>query len=200
VITEACNILDSLFREISPSTVTITGKPKDRERLDITDYADLYAGRYTLPATKSVIFVSPPQYLVPFKAWESITAGGAYAPLSWWTTHNKLKHDRIGHILDKSTLRNTVDAICGLHQVIAKLPELARATLRHSWLQTSDLDPEFVIKVREGARQAVGVTFIVQSKLFALPVGQEPFPDDIQALQPHAYGKSRLSTFFGKWR
>jgi hypothetical protein len=102
--------------------------------------------------------------------------------------------------LDKSTLRNTVDALCGLHQVIAKLPELARATLRHNWLQTSDMNPEFVIKARKGAPQGAGITFIVQSKLFALPVGREHFPDDIQALQPHAYGKSGLSTFFGKWR
>lgn len=200
VITEACDILDSLLREVSPQTVSINGQTKNQDKLTITDYAHLYAARYNLPATKSLLFMSPPQYLIPFQSWGAIASGGPYTPPPWWTAHTKLKHERISHILNQSTLCNTVEALCGLHQVIAKRPELIQAVLRHGWLQLGGWNPEVVIEDLHQNRQRLTHTFLVETKLFAVPVGPEPFPDNIQDLHPGLYVSSeRLVRFFGKW-
>jgi hypothetical protein len=197
VITESCSILDSLFYEATPQTVTIDDTVKNRDDLHIDDYAKLYAGSLKLPTTKSVAMVSPPVYLIPFKEWESIAAGGHYIPTPWWSAYTKLKHTRIGN-LEKATLRNAVDALSGLHQVIARLPSLARAILRHEWLQLGGYNPEIVLAALEGASQLTD-TYLVESKLFAVPVGPESFPDNIAALRPLYYKcSSRFFRFFGR--
>ena len=67
VVTETCHILDSLLREVSNPKETIKGKTKKKEELDVRDYAELYAKRFNLSATKSLMFVSPPQYVIPFR-------------------------------------------------------------------------------------------------------------------------------------
>jgi hypothetical protein len=82
VVTETCHILDSLFREVSNLKETIKGEMKARDKLDVTDYAELYAKRLNLPATKSLMFVSPPRYVIPFEKWEPLTMGGKYKALT----------------------------------------------------------------------------------------------------------------------
>jgi hypothetical protein len=100
VVTEICHILDSLFREVfNPKETT-----KKKEKLNVTDYAALYAKRLSLPATKSLMFVSPPQYVMPFKEWEPLTTGGEYKPLPWWAAYTKLKHSRIENIKQRRSI------------------------------------------------------------------------------------------------
>ncbi len=65
IITETCNILDSLLREASEPLSTIGSKRIKRDELDITHFAALYAKNLHLPSTKSVVFVSPPRYIHP---------------------------------------------------------------------------------------------------------------------------------------
>jgi len=203
VVTETCNILDSLFREVSKPEETIKGKIKKRDKLVVTDYAELYAERLKLPATKSLIFVSPPQYLIPFEKWELLTMGGQHEALPWWRAYTKLKHSRIKN-MKEATLANAVNSLCALHQVIAKLlPQLGRATLRHGWFKDVSLRPDILIEMFEGkyALSHLGRdTFLVESKLFTVPVGQEGFPSDIADLKPALYhGSERLQRFLGKW-
>jgi len=211
VVTETCHILDSLFREVSNPKETIKGEIKKKAGLVVTDYAELYANRLNLPATKSLIFVSPPRYLIPFEKWESLTMGGEYEPLPWWRAYNKLKHSRIKN-MKEATLANAVNSLCGLHQVIARLPKLIRATLRHGWLQLGDYDPQCLIERLEGRLDLIKDTFLgtvlsnedtflVESKLFAVPIGIDPFPDDIADLLPiHYRGHSeRFTRFTGRW-
>jgi hypothetical protein len=197
VITETCHILDSLFREVSKPEETIQGKIKKKKNLNVEHYAELYAKRLNLHATKSLIFVSPLQYVIPFEKWEPPTTGGKYADLPWWKAYNKLKHSRIENI-QKATLAHAVHSLCGLHQVIAKLPELVRAIYRHNWLQAPGYNPEPLIEMLEG--HSYSETFLVESKLFAVPIGLYPFSDNPDDLRSGDYRHSeRFARYIGRW-
>jgi len=160
---------------------------------------DLVKPELSLPTTKSFVFVSPPIYLIPFEKWSSIVSGGIYTPLSWWSAYTKLKHSRIKYI-EEATLRVAVEALCGLHQIIAKLPDLVRTTVRHEWLQLSIYDLESTIERLESRLPSTVDNCLVESKLFAVPVGSaEPFPDNITDFRPLRYRCSeRLVMFIGK--
>lgn len=205
ILTEAGDILDSLFREVSPPTVTIDGTPKKKKELKIGDYAKLYADKLVLPTTRSLVFVSPPVYLVPFQDWDaSVSPGKNYPTPCWWTVYNKQKHSRLQDV-DKATLIVALKALCGLHHVITKLPELKQAILRHGWLQIGGWNPEIALETlkdpqRHASAPAGTPTYIAESKLFAVPLGPCNFPDYIADLQPTYYVCSqRMIRFFGRW-
>ena len=42
IILESCSILDSLMRHFAPESCEINGKQKNREKLEIKDFAELY--------------------------------------------------------------------------------------------------------------------------------------------------------------
>jgi hypothetical protein len=81
-----------------------------------------------------------------------------------------------------------VDALCALQQVIAKLPEFRRTNVRHGWCEGDIPNDE-------------STTFLVESKLFAVPVGKKNFPDDIANFHPYEYFGSyqRLAQFLGRY-
>src|SRR5215207_2321461 len=87
LIIEACGLVDSILRQKSPDSVTIGGKNKLRRKLDICDYAELYAAKYQLPTTRSILLITPPRYLAPFLAWKDLVSGGDYQPATWWRIH-----------------------------------------------------------------------------------------------------------------
>jgi hypothetical protein len=209
VVTETCHILDSLFREVSNPKETIKGKTKKKKELTIKDYAELYAKHFNLSATKSLMFVSTPQYVIPFKEWEPPTTGREYKDLPWWSAYNKLKHSRIENI-KLATLENAVNALCGLHQVIAKLPELAPATMRHGWFPLHGIDRSGSLYVHTTEEVGKLLTnypqehesFLVESKLFIVPAGKTIFHGNTPTdLDPDIYPRSpKLSSFLGRGR
>jgi hypothetical protein len=184
---------------VSPSRFTVRGKSIPRNKLDITHFAKLYAGRFDLPSTRSIVLVSPPRYVVPFKEWAALPSGGAYKPAPWWTAYTKMKHNRIAEIT-QATLDSAVQSLCGLHQVIARLPEFARASMRHGWLQPGmKWSVEYVVEELEkgGLTRA---THLVETKLFATPVGRpDQFPANLSDFHTMNYVCSaRLLRFFGR--
>jgi hypothetical protein len=204
VVTETCHILDSLFREVSNPKETIKGKSKKKEKLNVEDYAELYAKRFNLPATKSLMFVSPPRYVTPFKGWEPLTTGGGYIPLPWWSAYNDLKHSRIENI-KHATLENAVNSLCGLHQVIAKLPELAPATVQSGWFPIHGVSRSGVLYTKDVGELLTNYSqecesFLIESKLFIVPAGKTIFPGNTPTdLDPNMYYRSqKLSRFLGR--
>ena len=142
---------------------------------------------------------APPRYKTPFEAWSSVVANSSYTRLTWWESYTALKHSRLKNI-DKATLGVAVEALCGLHQVIATLPDLTRATVRHGWLQVGNLEPEVVLKrLKDHSRSSH--TYLVESKLFAVTRnGSYTFPDDIAALRPDDFQCSdRMHRFLAKY-
>ena len=120
---DSCGLLDSVFRDrIGNDLVIVKGKSKAKKDCTIKDYADLHSTSLDLPNTRSVMLVSPPRYRCPFAPWKSLTQG--YVDLPWWQTYNSLKHDLLSNI-QKGTLGNVLDALCALHQVLARNPSVS---------------------------------------------------------------------------
>src|SRR5882724_11407256 len=72
LIVDACGLLDSILRQVSPNPSLVDGKSKARDDLNIRDYAKLYAAEFELPTLVSILRVSPPTYLNPFKDWTAV--------------------------------------------------------------------------------------------------------------------------------
>ena len=200
IILDACGLLDSIFRQITPNEELSTiKKNKKGKEPDVKDFAELYSDEFDLPRIKSIPFISPPKYFCPFKPWEAISSGGDYKPLDWWQTYNDLKHDRIANI-KKAGLGNALDALCGLHQVITVVPAFSKAILRAGWIETSEVNPEELLEIMEGrSAPGPGSGFLVESKLFIVPVGIH-MPEDIDSFRPLGWCASqRAVQFFGRW-
>ena len=141
--------------------------------------------------------------MMPFENWKPLTTGGKYKALPWWQGYNKLKHSRIKNI-EQATLANAINSLCGLHQVIAKLPELAAATVRHGWFPTHGICQDGIFYTTDIEKLLMNYPkecegYLVESKLFIVPAGTTVFPDDINSLNPYRYYRSpRLGSFLGR--
>lgn len=168
IILEASGLLDSVFREISPDPVTVSGKQKPAGDLEIGDYEDLYSTHFDLPNYRSYVLVSPPQVRCPFMAW------GRGEHLSWWATYNKIKHNRIPH-LRKATLDLAIEAMCALHQVLSRSPDFAEAMLRRHWLKSKVVSPAQALDLLKDDHRWASIRVLVGTRLFLVGRGREGF-------------------------
>ena len=166
IILEASGLLDSVFREISPDPATVRGKKKSADKLDIRDYQHLFSGHFDLPNYRSYVLVSPPHVRCPFKAW------GRGGKLSWWTTYNKIKHNRIAN-LRNATLDLAIESMCALHQIISRAPDFARSVLRHHWFKSKMGSPGQALAMLGGDPSWGSIKFLVGTKLFLVGRGPE---------------------------
>ena len=174
----------------------VAGKTKSRRDCDIVDFANIHASALDLPNTLSVVLVSPPSYRRPFEPWESLLKNDNYVPLPWWQNYNALKHDRLVD-LEKGTLATALDATCALHQVIARRLDLVPSLLRRGWFSTGHWSVNAVLD--DALSGSLPDTFIVQTRLFATPVGKCQFPLDLAELHPGLFQcKIEFHEFFGR--
>ena len=197
IINESCNLLDSLFYTYYSHSGKTTSQP------NIKDYKKFYNPPLLLHKTKTVLFVTPPQYCMPFKEWSKKNISP-----KWWAINNKLKHEMVGHI-NNGTYISAIHALCALHQSIVKIvqygydPTLGKIILRHNWIK-SDIHPDFLVQSFDHNPWNRNVC-IVETKLFATPMGDiKPggidFPNNISKLSPDIFNapNSRLSYFLGR--
>ena len=133
----------------------------------------------------------------------SRNAGDTMSPLPWWQAYTDLKHDCLSN-LGKATVGFTLDALCALNQIIARRLDMIRMVMRHGWFPSERYDIGFVLgEVNEGK---LPDTFVIQTKLFAVPVGSpsgsspatRQFPADLKDLKPHFFQcKKEFLEFFG---
>ena len=188
ILTDACSLIDSVFRNMTSESVIVNGKDKKRDDCKIPDFAQLYSAKLDLPNTRSIMLVSPPRSKNPFKAWDGLTAGGEHIPLSWWQIYNDLKHDCLLN-LDKATLGVTLDSICALHQVLCRRIDMIPNLMRRGWFPTGNYNVNFVLQ--EVAKGLLPDAFVVQTNLFAVPVGkvrggtpqESQFPENVKDLK-----------------
>ena len=201
LIIESCGLLDSILRQISSDPEMVNGKNKPRDKLDISDYANLYASKFDLPASKSILLLTPPRYLTPFSAWLGLLSEGEYQSPPWWRIHNELKHDRIAN-LRKARLEVAIESLCALHHVIAMVPEFASAFLRRGWvLGGGALAPQFKLEILEGKMPGTMLSLLVESKLFIVARGLTKFPDRIEDFDPERFdvgASERIINFLGR--
>lgn len=118
-IMDACGLLDSVFRDLTPESVAVRGESKARKDCTIQDFAELYAHLFDLPRTRSLLLVSPLRYVMPFQGWKDRNESGAFSSLSWWKTYTNLKHDRLTYIRE-GTLGVAINSLAALHQVLSR--------------------------------------------------------------------------------
>jgi hypothetical protein len=196
IVVECCGLLDSAFRQASPDPAHFNGRTKRRRRLQLPDYAKLHTATLGLHTAKSILLTTPPRYISPFYAWTDLVAHGKFRTPSWWTTHNRLKHDRIAN-LRKARLEVAIESLCGLHLVLAILPDFAKTVLARGWVPGGKPSPEITIEVLEGTGSG---SLLVESKLFAVARGRETFPEKIEDFHPSLFNASeRIIDIFGRW-
>jgi len=194
IIVNSCGLIDSILRQITPDPEIVDGKTVRKGSLNIVHYASLYAVKFKLPTSKSILLTSPPKYLCPFERWLKLTSRRKYPSLRWWKTHTGLKHDRIANI-KKASLGETIESLCALHLIISVVPDFARMILRKGWVLGSKWDPITTIEILEGKKESHPI--LVETKLFVATRGRDRFPDKIEDFNPARYnGSERLIDFF----
>lgn len=174
---DACGLLDSLFRDMTPSSVVIEDETIAKKDCTIKQFATLHSSKLDLPNCRSIMLVTPPRYRQPFSPWRGMMS--SYVDLPWWSSHNKLKHDRLANI-KLSNLGATLDALCALQQVIVRRLDHIPQMIRRGWFPRAEWPIDHIIEESKEGR--LPDLFIVQTKLFATPVGSHQIskPDELQ--------------------
>jgi hypothetical protein len=189
IVVEAGSLIDTIFRE------EYGGSSKNRDQLNISDFAEYYEKEFSFSNKKSILYVFPPSYLNPFMSWTD-SSSGKYEHIEWWKSYNRLKHSRIQHS-ELSTLETALNAMCGFHQVISQLPVFANSLLRHDMVSYGGWAIESVADILKDRNSKY--TLLIESELFAIPKGPTLFPDKISDIQPLKYGQGKkLSRFMGR--
>jgi hypothetical protein len=196
VLLDAGGLVDSVFRDL---TWDPAPNAKRRDECRIDDFARFYAGIFSLPYTKSMLLTWPARLRNPFGPWADILAGSGYTPLPWWRGYNKLKHDRLRN-LSACTVGVALDALCALHQVLSRRQDMARLLVKAGWWPLCGWNPEVIFQETDDWSLRSG-TWVVQTKLFATPVGPNQFHDDVlkepRLLLASFHMKAELRDFFG---
>ena len=188
LVVEAGSLIDTVFRE------EYQNPPKDKHKLKIGDYAPNFEATLRLSNVKSLVFQYPPMLLTPFKGWTS-KKSGEFAKLSWWSDYNKIKHSRTGEY-KLATLNTTVTILCALQQVISTLPTFTRTLWRHNLLASQGHTHRVGQNIEDSNIRGWA---LVETQLFATPIGYYKFPEKIKEISPFEYGSERLAQFLGKW-
>jgi hypothetical protein len=194
VVVEACSLIDSVLRDISPARVTVRGTSKKRSGLTLPDYAELYCTPLRLPARTAILLTDTPEYRTPFGTWSK---GPPFDSPPWWQVYNRFKHRRLAHFT-AATLNTAIDALSGALVIIATVPALLPAVFKHGWLNLEGYNPELALRdLQSGLFQDKPV--FLETSLFGVPLGKEPLPANIKDFRPMFYGASyRLLRWFGK--
>jgi len=190
IILEAGSLVDTIFRE-----TIVTEKTPDR--LSMRDFAPYFEEKYHLSALRSIAFIWPPAYIVPFEPWSNAEADDR-AALTWWKTYTDMKHSRV-RALDESTIGKGIESMAALHQVMSQTPHFWRPLLRREMLTSASLHVvNFVRNLEQDKAWDHSVT--VESALFCTTLGATRFPErigDLRGSSVVSLGGRRLQRFLG---
>lgn len=188
VIVEAGSLIDTIFREEYECNA------KRKNNLKIHDFAKYYERKFEFSKIKTLLFIYPPSYFSPYNGWIN-TDTGKYVTLSWWDNYNKLKHNRIAKY-DLSTMELAFKVVCALHQIISRFTSFINALHRKGMISFSG---SYNYVKEQIKNEKIEQTLIIESKLFATPLGKYSFPENPNDINPMFFGSSdKLSRFLGK--
>jgi len=198
IFLDSCSIIDSIFKTTSRSKEKIYGRIIKRTDLNMNHFRHLYRNKFSLGDLNSLMYVSPPVVLAPFKEW--MGKGSGQNP-NWWQDHQRVKHDRLNN-MNLATIKNTVNAVCGLFQVISQHPKMVIAIIRYRWLSNGGYAPDYLIRNLSSIkrRKETNDIFLVETKLFVTTIGKRSFPNNVKEINPLYYkgGMVRLNNFLGR--
>jgi hypothetical protein len=186
ITVEACNLLESVLYHITPPSVPIKGKPKDRKHLLLTDYGELYAAQLRLAERKAAVFQAPFRWLTPYSSWAGLPAGTSLQNPEWWAVHNRSKHRRLDHY-SEFTISRAFEALAGAMITIVTMPTcsaarpLIDAMIRHKWIDTpgevADCLPDFYM-----GKYPPRDWICPETSLFAVLLGNPEVPENLDSL------------------
>ncbi|MBN2088894.1 hypothetical protein JW964_04750 [candidate division KSB1 bacterium] len=190
IIVEAGSLIDTVFHKEYP----LQCKPK-KTKLNIELFANYYEKQLNLSSIKTIPFLYPPRYLMPFNDW-SDNQSNKYKSVIWWQNYNALKHDRIQQS-NKATLETALLILSAFQQLISQLNSFLPTLIRYNMFSSSPgHDIKHILKAIKD--QNTYDTVIIESKIFATTLGYHKFPDDISKYYPYFDGySSRLINFLG---
>lgn len=182
IVLDSCSLLDAIFREEFIGT-------EKRNKLTISKFCPYFESTFNFSGIKTILYQYPLLYLKPFEGWCN---NDKYQSLEWWSAYNKLKHDRIREHKN-ATLKNAVNAICALHQVISQNQTFINALIRQDLICFGQWGKDYAKEAVYQKEEAIKnhVTALVETDLFATPVGAERFPDDIEKISPFHFAQGR---------
>ena len=117
VLIESAAISDSMLRSLFPlKALRPNNKPITRKGPGIYDYCRVLEKDLKLTQASSLFMGSMPLILTPFKGWTESPPH----KVKWWYAYNRLKHNRFKWSKEANLL-NTLNALCGLHQLMTKI-------------------------------------------------------------------------------
>jgi hypothetical protein len=149
IIIDACGLIDSIFYEISPG--------KNKEHFNLKKYSKIHESSLELHNNATLFLASPIRLLQPYKEWTKEQP-------TWWAAYNSLKHDRLNNF-HFATFTNAVQALAGLHQLMARQRGFIGSFLKVGWVDT--MSGEVIENLGSAAYVGTGVDIVVESKLFA---------------------------------
>jgi hypothetical protein len=207
VLVEACCLVESILYHFRDDAAKVQRKPIRHGQLNLGNYAELYGKLLHLPDRTAILLTDAPEYRTPFALWTDLLSGYPFDPKKhvpvWWDLYNRSKHRRIG-VFTAFTPTMAIDALAGALIVISTVPAFAPALVRHEWLPISGgwSREEFLENYGRWLSQwQCGMqswTSIVETRLFAVPIGYGHLPPDINDFRPdvHGWASSRLQRWF----
>lgn len=159
IIVEACAIWDSIKNEYLSSK---------SEEINHKQGKIIIETELELSENVSIFLTNPLQLLIPHKDMHLRTP-------EWWSAYNKLKHDRVGNY-NVSTLKNAINALAALHQLIARSESFLQTLFVANWIKLSYYDSDHdMLGIINGSDVEENSIFVVESDLFLSPT-KETFP------------------------
>ncbi len=189
VLVESGAIADSLFRKLFPNNARRRdGKPIKRDRAVITDYYLILEPSLRLVSTTSLLMTPVPAILKPFEGWT-----GRSSP-NWWKQYNSLKHDRLSN-KSSISLTDAVSALCALHQLMTKVSDILKYSLRFGWVQTGGYNPDVIFDYLQTDKMPF---FLAYTKIFCTPLQPVSWSSDRDIKPFHFENRERLMTYLGR--
>lgn len=195
IIIETCSIIDTLLRAQMPNRFKRPG-PKGREMTskgaNIYDYHRELESTLKLTQTQSVLLKGKPILLCPFDNWSSSSSS---SPMPWWRVYNRLKHNRI-EASKEANLLHCISSLCALKQIMTKIPDVLKLSLRFNWVQTAGLNPHYLLPMIQKINDNNYVAYTGFFATFLQPTNLK----SIEEIEPMQFGNhKKLSGHLGWW-
>ncbi|EGU9031257.1 hypothetical protein GA076_23795 [Vibrio parahaemolyticus] len=195
IIIETCSVIDTLLRAQMPERFKrpgAKGREMTRNGANIYDYHRELESTLKLTESKSVLLKGKPLLLCPFEKWSSTSNS---SPMAWWRVYNRLKHNRI-ESSKEANLLHCVNALCALKQVMTKIPDVMRLSLRFNWVQDSTVNPEILLPLLHKVNECNYLAYTEFFATFLMPVEL----GSIDQIRPRQWGNhNQLSGHIGRW-
>lgn len=185
IIIESGSLLDTAFFSLYVG---------NKKKPNIIDYQGFFEARCCFSSVQTLFYSEEPLILQPFEKWKNTKDS---APLDWWNSYNKLKHDRI-NAMPKSTLENAVNVLVALTQFLVRCVDFFDALYRTE-LIISNINPDYIKKEFEMYWHKPSCEISMENNLFLTPVGSDVFRTTPKMIHTGIIPSNKLKRFFVKW-